>query len=70
MLETNTFVVYGANGICRVDGIREEAFNGKKQEYFVLKPINSEGATIYVPTDGFVMRRTGRFFPKATEPNW
>ena len=55
MLETNTFVVYGANGICRVDGIREEAFNGKKQEYFVLKPINSEGATIYVPTDSEVL---------------
>ena len=55
MLEPNAFVVYGANGICRVDGIREEAFNGKKQEYFVLKPIDSEGATINVPTDSEVL---------------
>ena len=42
-------VRYGTNGICRVEGIEKKVFGGQTMEYYVLKPVAQESATLYVP---------------------
>lgn len=44
-------VIYGANGVCEIDGIREMQlpYDDEAQRYYVLKPANKPGSTIYVP---------------------
>lgn len=46
-------VVYGNNGICRVDDIQNMTFPGerKPRPYFVLRPINSKNSVLFVPRD-------------------
>ena len=51
MLEVNTYVMYGDNGVCLVAARRKEKFAGQWKEYYILKPVNSEGSTLFVPTD-------------------
>ncbi|MDD3243043.1 MAG: CarD family transcriptional regulator [Eubacteriales bacterium] len=43
-------VLYGAEGVCRIDGITQRNFAGINQEYYVLHPVDRESSTIYVPT--------------------
>lgn len=44
-------VIYGANGVCKVDGVREMQlpYDDEAQSYYVLKPESKPGSTIYVP---------------------
>ncbi len=51
MLEKNTFVVYGDNGVCQIVDKRKEKFAGQFKEYYILKPANHEASTFYVPVD-------------------
>lgn len=51
MLEINTYVVYGDNGVCRIVDKRKEKFAGQFKEYYILKPAGSDASTFYVPTD-------------------
>ncbi len=52
MFEIGTAITYGTNGVCRVESISEEKFNGVNTQYYVLKPIMSNSNTvIFVPTD-------------------
>ena len=51
MLELNSYVIYGDNGVCLVADKRKEKFAGVIREYYILKPQNNEGATLFVPTD-------------------
>lgn len=51
MLELNTYVMYGDNGVCLVADKRREKFGGLYKEYYILKPVNNEGSTFYVPSD-------------------
>lgn len=45
------FVVYGTNGICKVDDIQRMTFPMETEEhtYYVLKPIASRTSTLFVP---------------------
>lgn len=45
-------VVYSMIGVCRVAGIKKLDFGGETKKYYVLKPLNAENNTIYVPCDG------------------
>jgi len=47
--EKNSVVVYGKDGICTVYDVKEMDFAGKKETYYVLKPMSSQGSTVYVP---------------------
>jgi len=40
--------MYGTHGICKIACIEEHNFTGTTKEYYVLKPIQDEKATIYV----------------------
>lgn len=51
MLEKNSYVMYGDNGVCLVADRRKEKFGGQWREYYILKPVNNEESTLYVPTD-------------------
>ncbi|MCE5197026.1 MAG: CarD family transcriptional regulator [Negativicutes bacterium] len=55
MLTINTYVVYGTNGVCQITGIKKEKFGGSEKEYYLLKPINTEGSIIYVPLDNALL---------------
>ena len=51
MFQVNDVIQYGAQGVCKITDIEEKTINKVKKTYFVLKPINVQGPTIYVPTD-------------------
>lgn len=51
MLELNSYVIYGDNGVCLVQDKRKEKFAGVIREYYILKPHGNEGSTLYVPAD-------------------
>ncbi len=42
-------VVYGKNGICLVEDIKDMQFGGDKGTYYVLRPKLSPSSTVYVP---------------------
>ncbi len=44
------FVMYAANGVCRVVDIRDEAFSGESRTYYVLMPLGT-ASHVYVPVD-------------------
>lgn len=52
MFQEGEHVVYGPNGVCRIEGTRTLDIQGipKDRKYYVLLPI-SQGGTIYVPVD-------------------
>lgn len=43
-------VLYGANGVCVIDGVTEKKIGRSKLEYYVLKPMGSSGSTLFIPT--------------------
>ncbi len=47
------FVVYGTNGICKIDDIQKMTFPMEKEEhtYYILKPISSTTSTLFVPSN-------------------
>lgn len=48
-----SYVVYGANEICRINEKVMKCFDGKNEfEYFSLTPLNTLHSTYYVPVDG------------------
>ncbi|HZW48794.1 MAG TPA: CarD family transcriptional regulator [Bacillota bacterium] len=55
MLTIDTYVVYGTNGVCQITGIKKEKFGGSEKEYYLLKPINTEGSIIYVPLENTML---------------
>ena len=42
-------VLYGTEGVCKVAEICKMKVGSKREEYYVLKPIHREGATVFVP---------------------
>ena len=54
-MEMNELVAYGANGICRIESICEQEIDGTARKFYVLRPLDSESSTIYVPTDSEVL---------------
>ena len=51
MFQVNDVIIYGSQGVFRITGTEEKLLSGKKKTYFVLKPVDDKGATIFVPTD-------------------
>ena len=44
------YVLYAKDGVCLVEDIAPLDFSPDKP-YYILKPVNSKGSTVYVPTD-------------------
>ena len=51
VLKVNDNIVYGSQGICKVEDIIERDFTGSMNKYYVLKPIQDKNSTIYVPVN-------------------
>ncbi len=51
MLQIDSYIIYGANGVCKIRDIRKDKLCGTKQTYYVLTPIDNISSTIYVPVD-------------------
>ena len=49
MFQINDIVTYGTNGVCKIENITMKEFMGSAKEYYVLKPVNDNASTIYVP---------------------
>lgn len=65
MFQENDVIVYGAQGVCRLIGTEEKNVSGKKRTYFVLKPVNDKGSTIFVPMDNaLVLQKMRRLLTK------
>ncbi len=43
--------MYGASGVCRVDGICVRDCGTGEREYYVLQPVYDARSTFYIPTD-------------------
>ena len=60
MFSVNDTIMYGTQGVCKIVEITEKDFMGAKKEYYVLKPMNDKGATLFAPVtakDSGKMRR-------------
>jgi CarD family transcriptional regulator len=55
MFQVNDVIIYGAQGVCKITGTEEKSVGGKKKTYFVLKPVDDKGATIFAPTDNAIV---------------
>lgn len=53
MFAIGEYIVYGINGICRVDAIGPSPYDpGDPRTYYLLVPVNNPmGSTIYTPVD-------------------
>ncbi|MCI8590525.1 MAG: CarD family transcriptional regulator [Clostridiales bacterium] len=55
MYSIDDIVMYGTIGICKIEAIEEQSFNGVKRNYYVLKPLHQEGAKTFVPVDNEIL---------------
>ena len=49
MFQVGDRVIYGTEGVCRIERIESLRVGGHAAPYYVLSPIYREGATVYVP---------------------
>ncbi len=51
------YVVYGSNGICRINDIKDMTLSPMigERNYYVLEQINTKASTIYVATDNVTL---------------
>lgn len=59
MYDIGDYVVYGHNGICRVEDITNPGFSGvdKDKKYYVLQPLNTKESSICGGKTGYVRER-------------
>ena len=51
MYQINDTVLYGINGVCRIENITEETIGNRKALYYMLKPVYNDSSTIFVPLE-------------------
>ncbi len=60
MFETGDYIIYGNNGVCRVEDIGTLDISGvqKGQLYYTLQPVYSKGSKVFTPVnnDKVIMR--------------
>lgn len=49
MLSIGSVLLYGENGVCRVESVLTKQIHGRQSQYYVLRPVYSSASTIYVP---------------------
>lgn len=49
----NKYVVYGANGVCEIEGVIRQKFgaNSSAKDYYVLRPVYEASSKVYVPVN-------------------
>lgn len=51
MYKIDDVVLYGSNGVCKIQEISNQRLAGTVMEYYVLKPLFSQISTLFVPTN-------------------
>ena len=51
MFQINDVILYGTQGVCKIVAMEQKRIDGANKMFFVLKPINDDSATVFVPTD-------------------
>ena len=65
MFRINDVIMYGTQGVCQITAIEEKTVSGIKRSYFVVKPVNNTGATIFAPTDNeHILKKMRRLLSK------
>lgn len=44
-------ILYGVHGVCKVTAIEEKNLSGSSSEYYVLKPVQDDKSTVFIPVD-------------------
>lgn len=59
MFNVGNAIIYDSTGVCLIEDIRVEDFLGKREPYYILKPVFSKGSTIFCPVSNskVTMRR-------------
>jgi CarD family transcriptional regulator len=60
-------LLYGEYGICQVEDIRKEDFNGQEREYYILRPAGDKKAAIFVPIDSNRLKKYGKEIATSNE---
>lgn len=55
MFQVGDTITYGTQGVCRIVGTEENDLGGDTVEYYVLKPVFDENATVYVPKNNRIL---------------
>jgi len=69
MHSINEIVNYGTTGVCKIVDIIYKKISGTDFEYYVLKPIYDEQATVFVPTKNEILTAKMRPILSAPEIN-
>lgn len=53
MFEIGDYIIYGTNGVCRVQAIGkvDMGSNSKNKSYYTLVPVYQKGSTVFTPVD-------------------
>lgn len=51
MFKINDYVVYGSNGVCRVQDIEKMSLRNQELEYYILSPVYNDKMTIKTPVN-------------------
>ena len=55
MFKIGEVVVYGAQGICKIDCIQTKQIGKQSADYYVLKPLFNENTSVFVPIDNKIL---------------
>lgn len=61
MFKVNDVIIYGTQGVFQIADVEEKTVSGAKKNYFVLKPVYDNGATVFAPTDNAQIRKKMRY---------
>jgi len=69
MFRVNDVILYGSHGVCEIVDIEEKTISCAKKSYYVLKPVNDHGTTIFAPTDNEIILKKMRKLLSEAEIN-
>ena len=55
MFQIGDTLLYGTEGVCKMEEICEMKVRSAKAKYYVLRPLFHDGATVFVPVDNEVL---------------
>lgn len=55
MFKIGEVVVYGAQGVCKIDCIQTKQIGKQSADYYVLKPLFNENTSLFVPVENKIL---------------
>ena len=67
MFHMNDTICYGTEGVCVIADVKELAFSGVTEPYYVLRPVHQQSATLFVPLGNEALLAKMRRLPTRQE---